>query len=302
MASFISALLLFILVLFNGYFTIPVVDEHMGFEMPPSFYNSSEEDFDQVLRKFDELSPTESMIFTTESPFPDKRVHDDLSFTTSESSFYDKQNHDDLLFTTMEPTTSMVEPERRSFESKIDEQEMQVEFTTSDMLLFTSTASNITPELYTTQSSTLTSTEKYKNHEEEEEPEQTTKLTKTFKVLPKKTNSYSFRRSINRRSKRTNSSNSCIWSRSIKKKLSYIPNDFMVLDENNTFVVTDIPERYSLSVTKDKNEQQPLSQGKESLQLEEKESNYWNGSWFGWTSSTLSSSIFVSTTLWKTIN
>jgi len=48
----------------------------------------------------------------------------------------------------------------------------------------------------------------------------------------------------------------------------------MVLDENNTFVVTDIPERYSLSVTKDKNEQQPLSQGKESLQLEEKESNY----------------------------
>jgi hypothetical protein len=42
--------------------------------------------------------------------------------------------------------------------------------------------------------------------------------------------------------------------------------------------------------------------GKESLQSEEKESDHWNGSSFGWTLSTLSTSIYVSTTLWKTIN
>jgi len=397
MASFIPALSIFILVLFNGCFTLPIVvdeqlssstfpslnddlttehalnlrlvpdnetsvlpdidkkgliDEHMGFEMSTSFYNSPVEKVGRALRTFDELTVTESITFTTESSLPDKRDHDDLSFTTiepttyttessfadkgdhddfsfttiepttytsessftdkqdhdnvlfttvepttytSESSFGDKGDHDDLSFTTIEPTTPLPELERRSFtsefenetetESETDKREMQVEFTTSDMLSFTSTASNVAPALYTSQSSNSTSTEKYtgllkyqNENQEEEEPEQSTKLTKTVKkVLPTKSSKVQSEDQSDDQSAedpKEPTAPTAVFDQEALKKISYIPNDFMVLDENNTLVVTDIPEKHSASTMKNKNEQQPLTQGEESLQPEEKESHH----------------------------
>jgi hypothetical protein len=47
-----------------------------------------------------------------------------------------------------------------------------------------------------------------------------------------------------------------------------------MLDENNTMVVTNLPEKFSTSTIKNLQEEKPLNQGKESLHSEEKESNH----------------------------
>jgi len=46
----------------------------------------------------------------------------------------------------------------------------------------------------------------------------------------------------------------------------------LILDENNT-LVTELPDKFSTSTIKNKKEQKPLNQGKESLHTEEKESD-----------------------------
>ncbi len=139
-----------------------LIGEHLGFEVSTSFFNAPEENVDQAIRALDELSSTESMTFTTESSLPDfsfttaepmtfttESSLPDFSFTTvepttytSESSFADKRIHHDFSFTTIEPTESLPQLEIRSFtnesenenESETDKREIQVDFTTSDMV------------------------------------------------------------------------------------------------------------------------------------------------------------------------
>jgi len=313
MASFIPALSFFILVLFNGYFTLPIndeqlssttflllnddvttenafnlrlisndettelpgldkksfIDEHIGFEMS----TATLETFGHAVQKFNELSAPEFMTLTTESSLTDKR-----------------DDRDDFLFTTMESSTKGMEFERRSFktdfenetesESDPNKREMPVEFTTSNMLLFTSTASNVAPKLYTSESST--STEKYtgllkyqkENKEEEEEPEEPTKLTKTIKkVSPIKPIKVEIEDQSTEDLKGPTAP-TAVFDQEALKKISYVPNDFLILDENNTLVVTELPEKLSTSTLKNLKEQKPLTQGEESLQPEEKEPNH----------------------------
>jgi len=210
MASFIAALSLFILVIFNGCFTLPIAneqissstisslnddlttgkainlrsvlddeirvlpdidkkdskDEHMGFEVSTSVDDLSKEKDARVLRKVNELSTSEPIT------------------STNGQSSNNKRHHDDLSFTTVEPITHVAQLKQRGFSNEVDnendinnnKQETEVELTTNDMLLFTSTSSAVAPELYTSESSTLisTSTEKHialPKHEPEPEPE-----------------------------------------------------------------------------------------------------------------------------------
>jgi len=44
-------------------------------------------------------------------------------------------------------------------------------------------------------------------------------------------------------------------------KIPYVPNDFLILDENNTLVVTDLPDKLSTSTIQNTEEQKPLNQG-----------------------------------------
>jgi len=210
MASFIAALSLFILVIFNGCFTLPIAneqpssstisslnddlttgkavnlrsvlddeisvlpdidkkdskDEHMGFEVSTSVDDLSKEKDARVLRTVNELSTSEPIA------------------STNGQSSNNKRHHDDLSFTTVEPITHVAQLKQRGFSNEVDnendinnnKQETEVELTTNDMLLFTSTSSAAAPELYTSESSTLisTSTEKHialPKHEPEPEPE-----------------------------------------------------------------------------------------------------------------------------------
>jgi len=247
MSSFISALSLFILILSNGYLTLPInneqlwnstfsslnnltneqkfnlrlvseneisvfphldknhpSDEHIGFEISTPVNNLSEENEARAPRTLDDFFTSEPTI-TTEKYFNDKRDYDDSFLTSSEPTTYtteqshsDKRDYDDLSFTTDEPTTQTAVLERRTFtdelETETDKREIQVELTTNDILLFTSTSSAVAPELYTTELLTSTSTEKYtgllkyenEHHEEEEhEQEQSTKYMKTLRKTTK---------------------------------------------------------------------------------------------------------------------
>jgi len=321
MASFISALSLFLLILSNGCFTSPIIDkqlssptfsslyddltteptfnlrlvpndetsvlpdidkkrsidEHMGFPISTEVDGLSEEKAARALRIFDEFSTSEPMTFTTEQSIPDKRDHDDLSFTT------------------IKPITQVTKLKQRSFLSELenktenDKREMQVELTTNDMLLFTSTSSAVAPELYKSESSISTSTEKYPDLIQNE---QTTKYMKTPKSEVTLTK---------QKSEEESTVPTTLFDQEALNKISNVSNDLTILDENNDIVVTGLPDNISTFIMKNIKEEKILNQGKESSHSEEKESNHWNGSSFGWTLSTFSSSIFISTS-WKIIN
>jgi len=283
MASFISALSLFILILSSGCFTSPIIDkqlsnprlpslnddltteqafhlrlipddEHMGFPISTSVDGLSEEKATRALHTFDEFSTSEPITFTTEQSVPDKREHDDLSFTT------------------IKPIIQVTELKQRSFidelENKIenDKREMQVELTTNDMLLFTSTSSAIAPELYTSESSTSISTEKYPDLiENENEHEQTTKYMKTLTKQSKV--------QLKDKSEEESTILTTVFDQEALNKISNVPNNLMILDENND-IVTGLPDKISTFTMANKKEQKTLNQGKESSHFEEKESNH----------------------------
>jgi len=179
MASFISALSLFILVLSNGCFTLPILDE----QFPTPTYSSmvdgvttgetfnlrsinndlssdmhSQHSTNEFMGFDVSTFMNEPMAFIHQEPFAEKREFDDVSFTTVEP-FAEKRKYDDVSFTTVEPTTEIAEVGRRSFmnefenETEYSTHQMKVESTTKDMLQFTSTSSAVTPELYTSSSS-----------------------------------------------------------------------------------------------------------------------------------------------------
>jgi len=54
-------------------------------------------------------------------------------------------------------------------------------------------------------------------------------------------------------------------------KIPNVPVYNMILDENNTLIVTDLPEKFSTTSMKNLNEEKQLNQGEESLHTEKKE-------------------------------
>jgi len=274
MTSFISALSLLILVLANGYFTLPVVDdhlssstfsslhddlttehafnlrlvpdeetteflhtvtprsfnEHMEFEVTTSANSLLEENASRASRIFDEHFTFEPSTFTTKESHTDKRDHHDFSSTTVESFIDD----DDM-----------------------NKREMKIESTTRDML-FTST---VAPELYTTKLPISTSTKKYtgllkdeKEYEEEYKeytPERPIKSSRTgsFKPKPQPEDKSEEDSKFATTTKSKFDSNedskeptapTAVFDQDALKKLSNIPNDIMILDENNDVVTSSL--------------------------------------------------------------
>lgn len=302
MASFISALSLFILILSHGCFTLPIInqqlssstsnndltteqalnlrlvaddetdvlpdtekknfnDEHIGFQISTSANGLSEEKTTQEIHTLNQFSTSKSTIYTNEQSSND--------------------NHDHLSFPTVEPIIQIVELQQQPFindlETKNDKQETEIELTTSDLILFPSTSSSVVPKLsksssssvapqiFTSQSSTSSSksTEKYSDllkddNEHDHDQEQTTKTIKTktkSEIQPKV--------QLEENSKESTVP-TAVFDQEALKKIVNIPNDYLILDENNDIVVTGLPSRISTSTMKNKNEQKSLNQGKES--------------------------------------
>jgi len=331
MVPFISALSLFVLILSNGCFTLPIVDEqfssstfsslnddltteqalslrlvsddetsvlpdmdkkylsdeHMGFQMSTSVNSLLEENASRASRMFDEFSTSEPMTFTTEQ------------------SSTDKNEQDDLLFTTIEPITQVNEFERRSFnneflnETEVEnkQQKIQVDFTTSDTLSFTSTSSSVAPELYTStwssvapklytsELSTSTSTQKYigllkDEDENENEQVQTTKYmryqrkqTPKSRVLSAKKSNIQLKDKLEEEDSTETTVPTAFFDQEALNKIANVPNDFMVLDESNDIVVTGLPSNFSTTIMNTTNEAILLNQGEEPSHSEEKESD-----------------------------
>lgn len=315
MASFISTLSLFILVLSQSCFTLPIInqqllsltsnndltteqafnlrlvaddetdvlpntekisfnDEHIGFQISTSANGLSEEKTRQEIHTLNEFSTSKSSIYTTEQSSNDKY-----------------NNHDYSSFPTIESITQAVELQQQAFindlETKNDKQEPEIELTTIDMILFPSTSSSVAPkfsksssssvapQIFTSQSSTSSSksTEKYPDllkddNEHDHDQEQTTKSIKTQKKFEIKA-----KVQLEEDSKESTVP-TAVFDQEALKKIVNIPNDYLILDENNDIVVTGLPSQMFTSTMKTKNEQKSLNQGKESSQSKEKESNH----------------------------
>jgi hypothetical protein len=265
-------------------------DEHIGFKISTSMDNLSEEDATQVSSTFDYFFTSESTI-TTEQYFNDKHDYDqslssssEPTIQTTEQSYSNKHDYDDLLFTTVEPTTQITELQRRGLtnelesetESETDKREIQIELTTNDLLSFTSTSSAVAPELYTSEVSISTSTEKYTGLlTYQNEQEQPTKYVKTLKKTTQKSKLIPTTNSNvqSEEDSKEPTAPTAIFDQEPLNKIPHVPNDFLILDENNTLVVTDLPDKLSTSTIQNTEEQKPLNQGKESLHSEEKESD-----------------------------
>jgi len=296
-----------IFLLFNGYFTLPIIDEqlststylpenhllttaetlnlrlvtddesstlsdvnpkrstdeHMEFEMSTSIAGLGEE-ISPALRSIEEFSTSEPMSITTEQA----REDNNLSYTTVES------------------TTEFAQLSRRGFTNELENntQEMKVELTTNDMSSFISTSSSVgeVSKVSTSKSSSSisTSTEKYigllKDDNEYDEEEQSTKYTKIQrKSSGKKSKVYPEDKSDDEES----AVPTALFDQKALDRVPNIPNDFLMLDESNDFVVTSLSNRIFPSTTthqnikEEKEDMQPLNQGKNSAHTEEKESN-----------------------------
>jgi len=220
MASFIASLSLFVLILSNGCFTLPIVDEQLWTStfLPLNHDLTTDSVFNlrfvpenetNVLPDLEiKRSSDEHMGFEASTSLPGlweanvvraSRTFDELS-TSQPWTFTNERSrtdvHQDLLFPTVEPTTQVDNFERRSLNSEFengtetgnDKQQMQVELTTNVMPSFVSTSSVVVPQVYVLKSSTSTSTEKYtgllkdeNEHVQEEEQVQPKKFIKTVR-------------------------------------------------------------------------------------------------------------------------
>jgi competence protein ComGF len=242
------------------------------------------------------LSSSEPTTYETEQSDNDKHVHDDYLLTSSEltttieQSDNDKRVHDDyLLSTTVDSSTPIVEVERRVFKDDLENEietvdgkrEMPVQLLTNNTLSSTSTpiSSTVAPKFSVSVSSTstLTSTEKYigllknENVTEEEEPIKPLKkirrrphlkLTPTTPVIQSKETEEDPHES---------SVPIAQFDQEASDKIPNVPVYNMILDENNTLVVTELPEKLSTTAMKNLNEEKQLNQGEESLHTEKKE-------------------------------
>jgi len=152
---------------------------------------------------------------------------------------------------------------------------------TSESSTSTSPSSSVVPKVYTPKSSTstTTSTEKYIGHlkdeseqEEEYEHEETTKSMKTQRKSSRKSLVSSTRKSKvyvedKPEEKEEDPKESpvpiAVFDQQALDKVSNIPNDFLILDENNDLVVTGLPNKIFTTTMAHKieEEEKPLNQG-----------------------------------------
>jgi len=329
MASFISALSLLILVLVNGYLTLPLVDEktsnlrfpslnddlttertfntrfisddeiivvqntqdkrssdeHIGVEISTSADRLLEENVFQPLKTREveaDKRETDKREVDADKRETDKReaeadkreVETDKREDTADKREVetDKRGHHEFLFTTVEPVTSVNEFKIRKVEveDEPDKREMEVELTTSYMPSFTSTSSILAPELYTSTKQYIGLLKDEKVHEVEEEPPKEFITTENETTKPKLAE---IKKSKDHSEEELNAP-TAVFDQEALKKVSNVPNDFMVLDENNDAVVTGVPNMLPTSTMEYKKELIPLKQGKQSSYSEEKKSNH----------------------------
>jgi hypothetical protein len=348
MASFSSALAVFILVLFNGCFTLPVdvydstqqntlglqftsnteTNENMGFDVSTPFVTSSnngkQEQIDSVSTPMEESStyiaqypvngkqiledsfstPMESSTYPVKSVGNDKREFEDSFSTPMESEDNDKREYnDDLLLSTTGLNLGITDFDRQDVTNNLQgesdrenspKRETKIESTINDMFLSTST--NVVQKPPTSQSLISPSKGKYtgllqldNNNQEEQVPDQqqelepeaaTTRPFNNFKLF-RQVQAKSELRSIDQipsdtgveQSSTESTPRTAIYDQ--KPLDSFAPNlsGVMILDDNNTMVVTDIPSLLSTSTKTIEKQEVPLNQGKESLYTEKKEQN-----------------------------
>jgi len=227
MTSFTSTVSLLVLVLATSCFTLPILEEHFSsssvpsvndefttsqtkehemnlFDMRSTFHDATTEfphfHSERTLNEELDFHPTtsvnqgESEENSSRSPrmFDDLSTSESFTFTTQESlSALEHKQHEstNLSFATAEPKD----------DSDMDKREFEVELTTNYMPSFTLSSSDVSPRLYTSESSTSTSTststpastststEKYtgllKGDTQREEDEEPKKWTKTEKKV-----------------------------------------------------------------------------------------------------------------------
>jgi len=324
MASFISALSLLILVLVNGYLTLPLVDEktsnlrfpslnddlttertfntrfisddeliavqntkdkrssdeHIGVEISTSADRLLEENVFQPLktreveadkRETDKREVDADKREVETDKREDKAVKREVEADKREVET-DKRGHHEFLFTTVEPVTSVNEFKIRKVEveDEPDKREMEVELTTSYMPSFTSTSSILAPELYTSTKQYIGLLKDEKVHEVEEEPPKEFITTEKETTKPKLAE---IKKSKDHSEEELNAP-TAVFDQEALKKVSNVPNDFMVLDENNDVVVTGVSNILPTSTMEYKKELIPLKQGKQSSYSEEKKSDH----------------------------
>lgn len=264
MASFISTLSLLILVLANGYFTLPVVDRPLSSSTFSSLHDGLTTERARNLRLVKDDASTES--FTSEP-----------STFITEESHTDKSGEIDVLSTTSHNT-----------ESETGKREIQVESTTNNMLSFSSTSSSVAPQLYTsepsTSTSTSTSTKKYTGLlQDDKEIEKPIKTLRKGTLKPKESDEDSKELSTKKskfqskdksdEDSKESPARTAVFDQDSLKKFSNVPNDVMMLDESNDLVVTGLPNKLSTTTKENTKEQKPLNQGEESSHIEEKKSD-----------------------------
>jgi hypothetical protein len=272
MNTFISALSL--LVLATGCFTLPVVREEFSSSTFPLLndFTTSKTNGDEMASFHMRLIPDEE---TSDAPdlhrkrsFTDEFNTESSTFTniprfnkidSKPSTFITGHEHEhsfhvrdgsDFLFNNVESHTEVTEHERRDVTTMENESEPEdagepekrdfFESTTSYMPSFTSTSSDVAPQLYTSESST----EKYIGHlkdEQEGEKEIESKKPKTEDHSEEDSKELIFPT-----------------AKLVPKEFDqvYGPNYVMHLEKNNE-VVTNIPETFPTTTMTDKKEQEP---------------------------------------------
>jgi hypothetical protein len=285
MASLISTFPLFILILINGCFTLPIDNEHISSSTFSSlntdltteriFNLRASDDETSALPNVEIKQPSEKNneyeMSTTvdglkeENAFRPPRTFE--KFSNSEPlTITTEQSHTDLLFSTVESITQTSEFEPRNIKTGLDTEselsddmdprEMQVEFTTDDLPSFTSAPSTVSGGFDKSKSST--STKKHIRFLKDEDEQQSEKFLKTpSKTLVKQSK-------IQSKDKYEEDSTApiAVLDQEALKKVANVPNDFLVLDENNDFVVTNLPNKFLTTTMENKQEEKALNQGK----------------------------------------
>lgn len=314
MTSFISAVSLLVLVLATGCFTLPIFEEHLS----SSTFSSLNNDFttshnmevtsDYATTEFPHLvaertfngelnfqtSTSVNKVEVEEHSSLSPRMFNELStsepreFTTQSSLFdlkHKQREFEDLSATTAEPEDDGNDMNKREF---------QVELTTNYMPSFTSSSSDVSPRLYTSESSTRgstsTSTEKYTGllkgdtprEEEEEESKSDEDIKKTKPESEDKseedTKTKKPKLQTEQIPKDPNMRTAQLFRDAPYNGPSY-PSNVMIL-EKSTDVVTALPDKLTKPIKKDDEEHEhedehkskkPLNQGEKSSLAEKKE-------------------------------
>jgi hypothetical protein len=260
-----------------------ILHEHMPMNM--SDYNSSHQQTEQQLRTVNEVftsSPItvteiQSTTLTTEHSHNDNHHHHHHhQHRQHHHQHNDDHDHDDnqsLSWTTFHSTTDGVPVQERSFDDKFEHvsevhhegQVVSTESTTENMLSSTST------ENYVNHLNNDNEHEHHHVREQEQDQEQSIKPIKSKKVTSKSKFS-SFDQHFDESSTDTTVPTAVLDQEALKK-LAYVPDHILILDENNTLVVTDMPNKWKTSTILSIDEAKPLNQGKESLHIEKEESH-----------------------------